>query len=72
MYVCGLRISEAVSLPPQQVDMLIDAGRDALKGNSTFRAFLGSLGRAPWRSTPVAMLAPSTIPIPLEASAQAQ
>jgi NTE family protein len=59
-------------LPPQQVDMLIDAGRDALKGNSTFRAFLGSLGRAPWRSTPVATLAPSTIPIPLEASAQAQ
>ena len=52
--------------------MLIDAGRDALKGNSTFRAFLGSLGRAPWRSTPVATLAPSTIPIPQEASAQAQ
>jgi len=41
-------------LPPQQVDMLIDAGRDALKANGTFRSFLGSLGRAPWRSTPVA------------------
>ena len=53
-------------LPPQQVDMLIDAGRDALKANGTFRSFLGSLGRAPWRSTPVASPAAS----PKEALAQ--
>jgi NTE family protein len=53
-------------LPPQQVDMLIDAGRDALKANGTFRSFLGSLGRAPWRSTPVASPATS----PKEALAQ--
>jgi NTE family protein len=46
-------------LPPQQVDMLIDAGRDALKGNTTFRSFLGSLGGAPWRGTPVASPPPS-------------
>jgi NTE family protein len=55
-------------LPPQQVDMLIDAGRDALKANGTFRSFLGSLGRAPWRSTPVASPAAS----PKEALAQAR
>ena len=42
------------TLPPQQVDLLIDAGRDALKSNIAFRAFLGSLGGAPARGTPVA------------------
>jgi NTE family protein len=31
------------TLPPQQVDLLIEAGRDALKSNITFRAFLNSL-----------------------------
>jgi hypothetical protein len=41
-------------LPPEQVDLLIDAGRDALKSNIAFRAFLGSLGGAPARGTPVA------------------
>jgi NTE family protein len=59
-------------LPPQQVDMLIDAGRDALKANGTFRSFLGSLGRGPWRGTPVAAPAASPAPIPQEASAQAR
>jgi NTE family protein len=49
-------------LPPQQVDMLIDAGRDALKGNTTFRSFLGSLGGAPWRGTPVASPPPPASP----------
>ena len=32
-------------LPADQVDMLIQAGRDALAVNPKFRAFLGSLGR---------------------------
>ena len=42
-------------LPPQQVDMLIDAGRDALKTNVVFRAFLKSLpGVPPPRGVPVA------------------
>ena len=41
-------------LPPDQVDMLIAAGRDALKNNAVFRSFLGSLGHAPPRGTPVA------------------
>jgi hypothetical protein len=34
--------------------LLIDAGRDALKSNIAFRAFLGSLGGTPARGTPVA------------------
>jgi hypothetical protein len=46
-------------LPPEQVDLLIDAGRDALKSNIAFRAFLASLGGAPARGTPVAAPADS-------------
>jgi NTE family protein len=34
-------------LPPDQVEMLISAGRDALAVNPKFRAFLTSLGRTP-------------------------
>jgi NTE family protein len=34
-------------LPPDQIDMLIAAGRDALNTNPKFRAFLTSLGRVP-------------------------
>jgi NTE family protein len=30
-------------LPPDQVDSVIAAGRDALRSNSTFRAFAGSM-----------------------------
>ena len=44
-------------LPPEQIDLLINAGRDALKANGTFRAFFASLGPlAPERrrGTPVA------------------
>jgi NTE family protein len=47
------------TLPAQQVDLLIDAGRDALKSNIAFRSFLGSLGHAPARGTPVAAPADS-------------
>jgi NTE family protein len=58
-------------LPPDQVDMLIAAGRDALNANPKFRAFLTSLGRAPPpplppgpppQGTPVSMLPPDTEP----------
>jgi len=42
-------------LPPDQVDMLIAAGRDALKTNKVFTDFLKSLPRAePRRGVPVA------------------
>ena len=53
-------------LPPDQVDLLITAGRDALKNNAVFSSFLGSLGHAPPHGTPVASPASS----PQEALAQ--
>jgi NTE family protein len=53
-------------LPPDQIDMLIAAGRDGLKSNSSFRAFLTSLGPTPGRSAPVAA-APLTGPQPVSA-----
>jgi NTE family protein len=30
-------------LPPEQVDLLIEAGREAVRGSATYRAFVGSL-----------------------------
>ena len=42
-------------LPPEQVDMLISAGRDALGTSNVFHAFLKALPRTPPRTTPVAM-----------------
>ncbi len=47
-------VPTAFKLPPDQVDMLIAAGHDAVKGNPVFRSFLASLGRAPARGVPVA------------------
>ena len=48
-------VETAFKLPPEQVDMLISAGRDALKGNATFRSFLASLRPVPPpRGAPVA------------------
>jgi NTE family protein len=41
-------------LPPQQVDMLIDAGRDALRSNLAFHSFYESLGHALPRGKPMA------------------
>ena len=54
-------------LPPDQVEMLIAAGRDALKTNKVFNAFLTSLGAAPRRGVPVATPAPES---PRQAQAQ--
>ncbi|MGB7036416.1 MAG: patatin-like phospholipase family protein [Xanthobacteraceae bacterium] len=55
-------------LPPDQVNLLIAAGHDALYANSAFRAFMGSLPRGPQlpprprpRTVPVAV-APSLLP----------
>jgi NTE family protein len=50
-------------LPPDQVDMLIDAGRDALKTNAEFRGFLRSFSPVavpppPQRGAPVAAIVP--------------
>ena len=41
-------------LQPDQVEMLITAGRDALKNNAVFRSFLSSLGHPPPHGAPVA------------------
>jgi NTE family protein len=41
------RVETRLRLPPDQVEMLISAGRDALSVNPKFRAFLTSLGRTP-------------------------
>jgi NTE family protein len=40
-------VETRLRLPPDQIDMLIAAGRDALATNPKFRAFLTSLGRTP-------------------------
>ena len=36
-------VETRLKLPPDQIDMLIAAGRDALKANAKFRAFMNSL-----------------------------
>jgi NTE family protein len=48
-------VQTALKLPPDQVDELISAGRDALKVNPTFRDFIKSLTHAPPHGKPVAM-----------------
>jgi NTE family protein len=54
-------VQTRLKLPPDQVDMLIAAGRDALAANPKFRAFMGSLPRVPQgpqrpRTAPVAVV----------------
>src|SRR6516165_1622617 len=52
------RVETRFALPPDQIDMLITAGRDALSTNPKFRAFVTSLGRAPPLVPPAAPAAP--------------
>jgi NTE family protein len=52
------RVETRFQLPPDQIDMLITAGRDALSANPKFRAFIASLGRAPPPVPPAAPGAP--------------
>ena len=65
-------VETRLKLPPDQVDMLISAGRDALKANKVFREFLNAGPRLrppplrPPRSAPVADAAPG----PQEAAPQ--
>jgi len=47
-------VETRLKLPPDQVDGLIAAGRDALTTNKVFRDFVNSLSRVPPRGTPVA------------------
>jgi NTE family protein len=57
------RVETRFKLPPEQVDMLINAGRDALNGNTKFRAFLSSVGRAPPPAGPVMRPPPAGTPV---------
>ena len=53
-------------LPPDQVDLLINAGRDALQNNVTFRAFLNSVPRVGPMERPAPRLPlppPSSTPV---------
>jgi NTE family protein len=52
------RVETRFKLPPEQIDMLVTAGRDALNANPKFRAFVTSLGRAPPPVPPAAPGAP--------------
>ena len=47
-------------LPTDQVDMVIDSGREALRGSSVFREFLNSVGARP---RPLPPRAPELIPV---------
>jgi NTE family protein len=49
-------IETRFKLPPAQVDMLIEAGRDALRTSKTYRAFLDSMQIAAPRPGPMAVL----------------
>jgi NTE family protein len=56
------KVETRFKLPPDQVDLLIQAGRDGLATNPIFRAFLTSLGRAPPPRSP--LLRPPAAPRP--------
>ena len=60
-------VETAFKLPPEQVEMVISAGHDAVKNSSVFRSFLVSLGGHP-RSRGVPVAAPAGTP--QEAAAQ--
>ena len=63
------KVETAFKLPPDQVEMVISAGQDALRGSSVFRSFYESLG-APRRGKPVAA-EPAVAPAgPKEAATQ--
>ncbi len=59
-------VQTSFKLPPDQVDMVISAGQDAVRGSNVFRSFLELLGRGNGRSRPVAGSAAS----PHEAAAR--
>jgi NTE family protein len=59
-------------LPPDQVDMLIEAGRDGLNTNPMFRAFLTSFGRAPPPRPPLLQPRPAPVSQSNDAPHEAQ
>jgi NTE family protein len=65
-------VETRLRLPPDQVDMLINAGHDALLANSVFRDFLNSVPHAPPRVPPHSAPVASNVLAPREAEAEAQ
>jgi len=70
-------VETRLKLPPDQVDMLITAGRDALNANPKFRAFMNSFGRVAPSASPLRRPPPHATPVsalpdagPHEAAAQ--
>ncbi len=65
-------VATAFKLPPDQVDLLISAGHDAVKGSAIFNSFLNSMGpRArPARGRPQVSSQPAPVAPPREALAQ--
>jgi NTE family protein len=67
-------VQTSLKLPPDQINMLIAAGRDALDANVGFRSFMTSLPRAPSREPPStpprAPLRPSAAPVSMLPEAQ--
>jgi NTE family protein len=47
-------VQTSFKLAPDQVEMVVSAGQDAVRGSNIFRSFLDSLGGGRGRSTPVA------------------
>ncbi len=63
------QVETSFKLTPEQVDLVVNAGQDALKNSNVFRSFLGSLGRGPWRGTS-SSAAPAPAAAPQQAAAQ--
>jgi NTE family protein len=60
-------VETRLRLPPDQVDMLIAAGRDALNANPKFRAFMGSFGHGAPPASPLLRPPPSRPGVPVSA-----
>ena len=67
-------VQTSLKLPPDQINMLIAAGRDALDANVGFRSFMRSLPRMPLREPPSAPLRaplrPSAAPVSMLPNAE--
>ncbi len=55
-------VETSFKLAPEQVELVVGAGQDALKNSRVFRSFLSSLGHGPWRGSVSAVPAPADSP----------
>jgi NTE family protein len=65
-------VETRLRLPPDQVEMLITAGRDALKSSTVFRSFLNASPRLQPRPRPQPRGTPVATPVTTPAAQQAQ